>query len=561
MISFEQLGIDASILRALEELEFLEPTEIQQKAIPLLLEQNSDLIALAQTGTGKTAAFGIPILQKIDPDSAVTQALIISPTRELCMQITSDLKKYAKHLPDIRILAVYGGSSISAQIKELRRSVHIIVATPGRLMDLMDRKAVLINQVRMVVLDEADEMLNMGFREDMESILSHTPGEKVTALFSATMSTEIREIAGRFLFQPKEVTVGKKNLAQQNITHQYAVVQAKDKTIALKRIVDFHRDFYGIVFCNTKAETQLLSDILLKEGYPVDCLHGDLEQHQRDKVMAKFRHKTIKILFATDVAARGIDVKNLTHIIHFHLPDDIENYTHRSGRTARAGQKGFSIVLLHIKEAYKLHRIEKMANLKFERYTIPTAEQVYEARIVQFVEQVATEFADETEMTHFKNEWIWPLMQMSKERLVEIILRNEVKRFPAGYLNSPDVNIEEKWKLSSSSSRPEEGRSEGRGRARSGRSDSGGSKISSNSRLYVNLGRKDNLKYDEVRDLIFKLTSVSGRAIRDIEMKNTFSFFMTDPESASRLLGKKNLKVKGRDIQFKRAEDVKSERH
>ncbi len=557
MIQFDSLGIDPSILKALVDLEFTNPTEIQQKVIPLLLNKSSDLIALAQTGTGKTAAFGIPILQNIDYSQHYTQALIIAPTRELCMQITSDLKKYSKYLKDVRILAVYGGSSISMQIKELRRPVHIVVATPGRLMDLIDRKAVLIEQVSIVVLDEADEMLNMGFREDMESILSHTPSDKITTLFSATMSSDIREIAGRFLNHPQEVTVGRKNLVAANITHQYAVVHAKDKVLALKRIIDFHRDFYGIVFCNTKAETQLMSDILLKDGYPVDCLHGDLEQHQRDKVMNKFRLKTVKVLFATDVAARGIDIKNLTHIIHFHLPDDIENYTHRGGRTARAGQKGFSIVLLHIKEAYKLHRIEKMAKLSFERYFIPKAEEVYESRILNFVEQLSQENAQEDKKIKIKNEWVWPLMQMSKEQLVEIILKSEIKKFSEGYLNMPDVNVEEKWKLSSAvESRGDDRNSRG---SRSSRTSRGSDNKTAmrNIRLFINLGRKDDLKYDEMRDVIFKNTKVSGRAIRDIEMKNTFSFFMTDPESAAKLCSIKNMKIKGRDIMIKKAEDVK----
>lgn len=571
MIAFDSLGIDSDILRALTELEYLEPTEIQQKIIPLLLKQEGDLIGLAQTGTGKTAAFGIPILQSIDLSNQFTQSLIIAPTRELCMQITSDVKKYAKYLKEVRILAVYGGSSISNQIKELKRGVHIIVATPGRLMDLMERQAVKINQVKFVILDEADEMLNMGFREDMESILAHTPGEKITALFSATMSSDIREIAGRFLHQPKEITVGRKNLGQPNITHQYAVVQAKDKVLALKRIIDYHLDFYGIVFCNTKIETQLMSDILLKEGYMVDCLHGDLEQHQRDKVMNKFRHKTVKVLFATDVAARGIDVKNLTHIIHFHLPDDIENYTHRSGRTARAGQKGFSIVLLHIKEAYKLHRIERMAKLSFERYFIPKAEEVYQSRIQNFVEKIVEEYQNEEHVTQFKNELVWPLMQMSKERLVEIILNAEIKKFNANYLNAPDINIEEKWKLSAAAENKSEGRSDRRGdrrgddrreRGRDGRSSkfSSPAKVSSNVRLYINLGRKDNMKYDEIRETMFKLTKVSGRSIRDIDMKNTFSFFMTDPESASRLCGQKNLNLNGREIQIKRADEMKEKK-
>ena len=346
MSAFQQLGIEAQLLQAISELEYSTPTEIQEKAIPVLLDQEHDLIALAQTGTGKTAAFGLPILQNIQLDKPFTQALIIAPTRELCLQITSDLNKFARHLRGVRILAVYGGSSISAQIKELRQNVHIVVATPGRLMDLMDRQSVKINQVKIVILDEADEMLNMGFREDMESILAHTPAEKKTALFSATMSPEIREIAGRFLHHPKELVAGKKNLMQPNITHQYAVVQAKDKVIALKRIVDFHADFYGIVFCNTKIETQQISDILLKDGYAADCLHGDLEQRQRDKVMSKFRHKSVKVLFATDVAARGIDISDITHVINYDVPSTYDTYIHRIGRTGRGNKMGHAFTFI-----------------------------------------------------------------------------------------------------------------------------------------------------------------------------------------------------------------------
>ena len=348
MQSFSDLGLSQPILEAIETMGFITPTPIQEKVIPSLLVNARDLIALAQTGTGKTAAFGLPILQNIDPNNHFTQALIISPTRELCMQIANDLAKFSKNLRSISVVAVYGGSSILKQIKDIKRSAQIIVATPGRLMDLMERKVIKLNNINTVVLDEADEMLNMGFREDMEAILAQTPEDKITGLFSATMSPDIRKIANTYLKNPAEITIGKKNAAQQNISHQYSVVQAKDKYTALKRIIDFHEDFYGIVFCTTKAETQELSDHLVRDGYSADCLHGDLAQAQRDKVMHRFRHKAIKALLATDVAARGIDVKNITHIIHYHLPDDIENYTHRSGRTARAGQKGISIALLHI---------------------------------------------------------------------------------------------------------------------------------------------------------------------------------------------------------------------
>jgi len=365
-MTFEQLGLDESLVKAVSELGFTTPTEIQQKAIPVFLKREKDLIALAQTGTGKTAAFGLPILHNLDIFNKATQALIISPTRELCMQITNDLKNYSKHQRGLRVTAVYGGSSIMAQIKEIRQGAHIIVATPGRLIDLLDRKAVKLDQVQTVVLDEADEMLNMGFQEDMETILAQTPEDKITGLFSATMPKEIRNIASTYLREYEEVSSGKKNSASTSISHQYAVVQAKDKLAALKRIIDFHPDFFGIIFCTTRIETQEISDAIVKAGYNADCLHGDLSQQQRDKVMGKFRKRTIKILCATDVAARGIDVNDITHVIHYHLPDDIENYTHRSGRTARAGKTGTSIALLHIREAYKLHQIEKIAGIKFE---------------------------------------------------------------------------------------------------------------------------------------------------------------------------------------------------
>lgn len=553
VISFEDLGIQPEIVAGLLELGIVEPTEIQQKAIPVLVEAARDFIGMAQTGTGKTAAFGLPAIQSIQVNQYRPQVLIISPTRELCMQISNDLKKYAKGTKGIHVVPVYGGSSIGLQIKSLKQGAHIVVATPGRLVDLIERKAIQLEMIRQVVLDEADEMLNMGFRDDMEFILGATPVEKTTALFSATMSKEIREIASNYLKDPVEVTIGKKNLGHPNITHQYAVVSAKDKLIALKRIIDFHPDFYGIVFCNTKIETQELNDALLKDGVKVDCIHGDLEQAQREKVMHKFRNKYVSILFATDVAARGIDVKNLTHIIHYHLPDDIENYTHRSGRTARAGQKGFSIALLHIKEAYKLHRIEKMANLKFDRYKIPTAAEVAETRIAGFVEKIIASVEQEGTKKPVKNEWIWPLMQLTKEQLVEIILEAELNKYTNAYLAGPDVNVEEK----SRDTRPtyDEPRG-GKSRSRSRESSGGRGDV----RMFVSLGKLDQLRYDELREVIFKLTNVSGRAIRDIDLFNSYSFFMTDAQSADKLCRLKSLQWKKRDITFKKAEDKRPSR-
>ncbi|MBK8954932.1 MAG: DEAD/DEAH box helicase [Saprospiraceae bacterium] len=552
IISFEELGIQKDIVDNLLELEISEPTEIQQKAIPVLVEGKRDFIGMAQTGTGKTAAFGLPAIQSIRINHYHPQVLIIAPTRELCMQIANDLRKYSRSIKGLHVVPVYGGSSIGLQIKALKQGAHIVVATPGRLVDLIERKAIQLDMIRQVVLDEADEMLNMGFREDMEFILAATPAEKSTALFSATMSKEIREIASNYLNDPFEVTVGRKNLGHPNITHQYAVVHAKDKLIALKRIIDFHPDFYGIVFCNTKIETQELNDALLKDGFKVDCIHGDLEQAQREKVMHKFRNKYVSILFATDVAARGIDVKNLTHIIHYHLPDDIENYTHRSGRTARAGQKGFSIALLHIKEAYKLHRIEKMANLKFGRYLIPTASEVAEKRISGFIEHVVASVESEATGKSAKNEWIWPLMQLSKDQLVDYILKAELNKYSNTFLAGPDVNVEEKVKeVKYMHDDSRSNKSKGRSR------DSGSGK---EVRMYVSLGKLDQLRYDELREVIFKLTHVSGRMIRDIDLFNSYSFFLTDTQSADKLCSLKGLKWKKRDITFKRAEGKRPSR-
>ena len=434
----------------------------------------------------------------------------------------------------------------------------------------MDRKVIKLQNVRTVVLDEADEMLNMGFREDMETILADTPKEKITGLFSATMSGDIRKIASTYLNNPTEITVGRKNAAQSNISHQYSVVQARDKYTALKRIMDFHDDFYGIIFCTTKIETQELSDHLVRDGYSADCLHGDLAQAQRDKVMHRFRHKNIKALLATDVAARGIDVKNITHIIHYHLPDDIENYTHRSGRTARAGQKGISIALLHIREAYKLHQIEKLAGLKFEKYLIPKGEDVIKARIQNFVAEFLVEQESTFDKSKIQNEWIQPLMNLEKEDLIQRILATELKRFGSQYTQSPDINIEERPTRDSNSrdssrdsSRSFSGRRDDRNERSGGgdrRRTSSFSNRDSNSsgtdvRLFINVGKKDNLKYDQIRELIFKNTKISGRAVKDIDMKGVYSFFMTDASSADAMVNMKNVSYNSRPLRIQLASE------
>ncbi|MBL7766559.1 MAG: DEAD/DEAH box helicase [Chitinophagaceae bacterium] len=570
MTTFQELGLQEDLLQAITEMGFTTPTEIQQKAIPVFLNRESDLVALAQTGTGKTAAFGLPILNNLDLNNKNTQALIISPTRELCMQITNDLKNYSKYLRGVRITAVYGGSSIMAQMKDIRQGAHIIVATPGRLIDLIDRKAVKLDSIDTVVLDEADEMLNMGFQEDMETILAQTPDTKVTGLFSATMPTAIRSIAKRYLKESVEVSAGKKNAASTDITHQYAVVHAKDKLAALKRIIDFNEDFFGIIFCTTRIETQDISDALIKAGYNADCLHGDLSQQQRDKVMGKFRKRTIRILCATDVAARGIDVNDITHVIHYHLPDDIENYTHRSGRTARAGKKGISIALLHIREAYKLHQIEKMAGVKFEKFLIPRGEQIIAKRIQNYIQAFCEfDYKNDADVV-LLSEWTSPLLQMDKEELVNRLLARELGKIDTSYTVQADLNVDEQSKSSRGSDRSssrdrfsKDRNDRGDRRDRGDRSEgfSRRDKFSSNEntvRLFINLGKKDNMRYDEMRELIFQNTKVSGHNIKDIEMKGVYSFFETDEQSASRIQdGFKNVEAFGREVRVQRADEQK----
>lgn len=542
-IQFNELGLQEQLLLAIQELGFENPTEIQQQAIPVFLKREKNLLALAQTGTGKTAAFGLPILQNLNTKNKNTQALIISPTRELCLQITNDLKNYSKYIKEVNIVAVYGGSSISNQIKDIRKGAHIIVATPGRLIDLLDRNAVKLNHIETVVLDEADEMLNMGFQEDIETILSQTPEEKITGLFSATMPKEIRHIANQYLSDAIEVSVGKKNTASADITHQYAVVQAKDKFSALKRIIDFNDDFFGIIFCTTKIETQEISDALVKASYNADCLHGDLSQQQRDKVMGKFRKRLVKILCATDVAARGIDVNDITHVIHYHLPDDIENYTHRSGRTARAGKKGISIALLHIREAYKLHQIEKLAGVKFERFLIPKGDEIIDKTIMNYLQSIVDFNHEETTTIEIKNKWKAKLYELNQEQLIQNIISLKLNNIDTSYSSQEDLNVDETIKSSKEKNKNSQSKFSKGERYRNDKS---------TIRMFVNLGKKDALRYDELREFIFKASKVSGHNIKDIEMKGVYSFFETDENSAQRILEtfKKNFTFKNRNVRI-----------
>lgn len=517
MTTFNDLGLNTSVLSAISELGFTNPTPIQEQSIPVFLETKRDILGLAQTGTGKTAAFGLPILNMVDFTNKTTQALIICPTRELCLQISRDLGNYSKHLQNVNIAAVYGGSSIMQQVDQLKRGAQIIVATPGRLMDLMSRKAVKIQHVSFVVLDEADEMLNMGFRDDIEEILSVTPAEKRVCLFSATMAKGVRQIADRYLKDPVEITVGKKNQGNENIVHEYAMVHAKDKVAALKRVLDYTSDhFYGIVFCQTKNETQDIADKLIREGYNADCLHGDLSQGQREKVMNRFRHHAIKILLATDVAARGIDVQDITHVVHYHLPDDIENYTHRSGRTARAGKKGVSFTLLNMREGYRLKEIEKLTGINFTRIQIPSATEVRDKKLLAFMNtirqtEIEENIFDENVMTALEE-----LDQFTKVELIQKVLSLELKRFSAEYLTGPDLNVKE-------------GRSVGGEREQTYGSSKG-------TRLFVSVGSKDGLNVGSLKDFVVNVSGLSQNQIHRVDVKGVYSFINVDENCVDNLM-------------------------
>lgn len=420
-MTFEELGLIEPLRRAVVDMDFSHPMPVQESVIPLLLGEKRDIIALAQTGTGKTAAFGLPLLQNIDSTRSETQALVLAPTRELAVQISRDLVQYAKYIPDLVITALYGGSSIEEQIRKISGGVQVLVATPGRLLDLMRRGAVDLSTVSEVVLDEADQMLDMGFQEDLETILSHVPAERHLMLFSATMPKEIREISETYLHDPEEVVIGSRNTTNENIRHQYFLVHAKDKYQALKRICDYYPDIYGIVFCRTRKDTQEVADLLIQDGYNADALHGDLSQAQREHVMQKFRHRGIRLLVATDVASRGLDVRNLTHVIHYALPEDVEIYTHRSGRTARAGKSGLSIAICHIREQSRIRLIEKATGVTFEYRKLPTGRDICEKQIYRMVEKIENTKPDE--------EIVSPLMNAISKRLSWLDRDELLKRF------------------------------------------------------------------------------------------------------------------------------------
>ncbi|MDR1115385.1 MAG: DEAD/DEAH box helicase, partial [Tannerella sp.] len=449
MNKFEELGVMPEIIRAISEMGYAAPMPVQEEVIPLMLKNNKDIIALAQTGTGKTAAYGLPVLQKTDANLRRPQTLILCPTRELCLQIASDLNDYSKYLENMSVLPVYGGSSIESQIKTLSKGVQIIVATPGRLLDLMNRRVADLSYIKNVILDEADEMLSMGFAESIEEILSKVPSERNMLLFSATMPKEIAKITGRYMHSPHEIVIGEKNRGNDNIRHIYFMVHAKDKYLALKRIADYYPNIYGIIFCRTRRETQETADKLIHDGYNADALHGELTQAARDYVMQKFRNRNLQLLVATDVAARGLDVDNLTHVIHFGLPDEPEAYTHRSGRTARAGKTGISIAICHVKEKGKLRKIMDAANCKFEKGVIPNSKTICEKQLFNFADKIEKVKVNEEDIAALMPSIFRKLEWLEKEDIIKRIVSLEFNRLIDYYHDAGEIeNADEKQSMS-----------------------------------------------------------------------------------------------------------------
>ena len=501
---FEQLGLDEPILKAISDMGFETPSEIQQKAIPTLLANGADMVALAQTGTGKTAAFGFPLLQLIDTDSRVTQGLILSPTRELCLQIASELRNYAKYLPKVNVVAVYGGASIEEQARSLKKGAQIIVATPGRMQDMIRRNFVDISHINYCVLDEADEMLNMGFYEDITAILSHTPQEKSTWLFSATMPNEVAKIARKFMRKPIEITVGTRNQATSTVQHEYYIVSGRHRYQALKRLADANPDIFSVVFCRTKRDTQAVAEKLIEDGYNAAALHGDLSQNQRDLVMKSFRARQIQMLVATDVAARGIDVDDITHVIHYQLPDEIETYNHRSGRTGRAGKSGISMVILPKSEVKKIKTIEKMIGQPFEQKQLPSGMEICEIQLYHLANNLKN-----TEVNPAIDDYLpaiyKELQEVNREELIKKIFSVEFTRFFNYYKNAENLSVENERE-----------------------SRSGGN--SDEVRYFINIGERDGYDWKSLKDFLKATLNLGRDDVFKVDVKNSFSFFNTDAD-------------------------------
>ena len=541
-MTFQELGLSEELLKAIDEAGYVHPMPVQEAVIPFLLQQDRDVVALAQTGTGKTAAYGLPVLQRIAFDESASlqsgeerevKAVVLAPTRELCLQIADDLEGFSKYIPDLRLLAVYGGANIEPQIRALKHGVDIIVATPGRLIDLMNRGAARLDSVRYVVLDEADEMLSMGFQEDMDTILEGVPEEHRTLLFSATMSKEIERIAKNYLDNAEEIQVGSRNEGAENVNHIYYMVHAKDKYLALKRVVDYYPKIYAIIFCRTRMETQEVADNLIRDGYSADALHGDLSQQQRDLTMQKFRQHRTQLLVATDVAARGLDVTDLTHVINFGMPDDTENYTHRSGRTGRAGKKGTSICIVHVRERSKIKLVEKTIQKEFVKGELPSGKDICAKQLYRVIDDIEHEEVDEEEIADFLPEvnrrWEW----LDKEDLIKRVLSREFGRFLQYYANAPEIE-----------EAPDHANDGARGKRKKGdRSAEAGY-----ARLFVTVGKMDGVY---AREMIRLIDANVGEKIEvgRIDLMKNFSFVEVLEQDAQRVIkALKGARVKGREV-------------
>jgi len=546
MNEFEGLGLNENLVKAVHDLGFTTPTPIQQKAIPILLSGTTDFVGLAQTGTGKTAAFGLPLLQLIEPEKKYPQALIVCPTRELCLQICNDLQEFKKYSKNIAAEPVYGGASIVMQIRALKKGAHIVVATPGRLIDMIERKAIDLDKVKYVVLDEADEMLNMGFREDIDFVLKNTNNRESTWLFSATMPAEVRAISRNFMHDPQEVTVGKKNTANVNIDHEYFITQANSRFETLKRLVDFNPGMYGIIFTRTKIDAQNIAEKLSKEGYNVEALHGDLTQQQRDRVMQRFRNQDLQILIATDVAARGIDVEGITHVINYELPDDIEVYTHRSGRTARAGKSGICISICHSRESYKIRQLEKMVNAKFHRLDIPSGKDVCRKQFFYFIDKLKNTDISNGEYETYMADLEEKFADMSKEEVLKRVAALEFDHFLKYYENAEDLNARNDFRERKTDTRNDRG---------AGRERSSYKRDNGYSRLFINLGTKDGFYKASFLQYILDESNLKKEVLGRIDLREMNAWVEVDQAAAAKMI--KSLDGKyynGRQIRMNDAE-------
>ena len=541
MKTFEELGVSGDIRKAIEELGFVQPMPVQEAVIPYLLENKNDVIALAQTGTGKTAAFGIPLLMRIDTSRRTPQALVLSPTRELCLQITDDIRDFAKYMDGVHVEAVYGGASIEPQMRALKKGVQIIVATPGRLVDLKNRGVADLSGIQNIVLDEADEMLNMGFSENISEIFESIDENHSTLMFSATMSREVERVAKKYLHDYQEIVVGSRNEGAENVNHIYYMVNAKDKYLALKRIVDYYPRIFAIIFCRTKVETQEIADKLIKDGYNAESLHGDLSQPQRDLTMQKFRQHLTQLLVATDVAARGLDVDDLTHVINFGLPDDIENYTHRSGRTGRAGKKGTSISIVHSREKFKIRNIEKEIGKQFVEAQIPSAEEICKKQLYKVMDQIVKTDVDDEEIAPFMQDINRYFEYIDKDELIKKIVSLEFGKFLAYYAEAPEIDVVVPDKKEK---RPQSDKQKLQNKAQKGYK-----------RLFINLGKRDGFYPGELMQTLNRF--VGGRQeVGHIDLLDTISYFEVPEKDAKKVMIQlTGIRHKGRTVRCNDADE------